>query len=97
VKHGAARQGRTGKQRHALAGYGEPSSGEAWQARLGTAGMDIGRPSELHQKYAKGSTAMAEIVLERIQRKIMQIRVVGVSPLIPHKWSEKALRMMRGR
>jgi len=38
---------------------------------------------------------MAEIRLERIQRQIVDIDVVGVSPLIPHNWSEKARRMLR--
>lgn len=38
---------------------------------------------------------MAEVVLERIERKIIMLDVVGVSPLIPHNWSEKARRMMR--
>lgn len=38
---------------------------------------------------------MAEVKLERIERKIVEIPISGVSPLIPHKWSEKALRLMR--
>jgi hypothetical protein len=38
---------------------------------------------------------MAEIKLERIERHEIEVPVEGVSPLIPHKWSEKALRMMR--
>lgn len=38
---------------------------------------------------------MAEIVLERIERRIVVLDIVGVSPLIPHNWSEKARRMMR--
>lgn len=38
---------------------------------------------------------MPEIKLERVERAIIEIDVEGASPLIPHKWSEKALRMMR--
>lgn len=38
---------------------------------------------------------MAEIKLERIERQIVEIGIVGVSPLIPHNWSEKARRLMR--
>lgn len=35
------------------------------------------------------------IQLVRIGRAHTEVRIVGTSPLIPHKWSEKALRMMR--
>lgn len=38
---------------------------------------------------------MPEIKLERVEREIIEIDVEGASPLIPHKWSEKSLRMMR--
>lgn len=38
---------------------------------------------------------MPEIKLERIERAIIEIDIDGASPLIPHKWSEKSLRMMR--
>jgi hypothetical protein len=38
---------------------------------------------------------MAEVKLERVQRAVANIEVVGVSPVIPHKWSEKSLRLMR--
>lgn len=38
---------------------------------------------------------MPEIKLERVEREIIEIDIEGASPLIPHKWSEKALRMMR--
>lgn len=38
---------------------------------------------------------MAEIRLERVDREIIEIAIEGASPLIPHKWSEKSLRMMR--
>jgi hypothetical protein len=35
------------------------------------------------------------IRLERIEDATISIPIVGVTPLIPHKWSEKALGMMR--
>lgn len=38
---------------------------------------------------------MPEIKLEVIERAIISIGIEGASPLIPHKWSEKSLRMMR--
>lgn len=38
---------------------------------------------------------MPEIRLEVVQREIIEVAIEGASPLIPHKWSEKALRMMR--
>lgn len=43
------------------------------------------------------ATASAErqIVLQRIGRETIEVQIEGVSPLIPHKWSEKSLRLMR--
>jgi len=38
---------------------------------------------------------MPEVKLERIERRIVEVGIAGVSPLIPHKWSEKAKRLMR--
>ena len=38
---------------------------------------------------------MPEISLKVIEREVLSIDIEGASPLIPHKWSEKALRMMR--
>lgn len=35
------------------------------------------------------------ITIERLGRETVEIPVIGISPVIPHKWSEKALRMMR--
>jgi hypothetical protein len=34
------------------------------------------------------------IVLRRLERSIVDVPIVGQTPLIPHKWSEKARRMM---
>ena len=33
--------------------------------------------------------------LTPIRRETLEVHIQGVSPLIPHKWSEKARRMMR--
>jgi len=39
---------------------------------------------------------VAEVAkLKPINRRLVTVRLVGVSPLITHKWSEKALRQMR--
>jgi len=35
------------------------------------------------------------ITIKRLNRVTIDVPIVGVSPLIPHKWSEKALRLMR--
>lgn len=40
------------------------------------------------------TTAEATIHLEPIERRYVDIPIVGVSPLIVHKWSEKAKAMM---
>lgn len=40
-------------------------------------------------------TETTGIVIERLGRETIDVPIVGVSPVIPHKWSEKALRMMR--
>jgi hypothetical protein len=36
-----------------------------------------------------------EIRLQVIAREVIEVPIEGASPLIPHKWSEKSLRMMR--
>lgn len=36
-----------------------------------------------------------QISLEPIKRAIIPVEIVGVTPLIPHRWSEKAKRLMR--
>jgi hypothetical protein len=35
------------------------------------------------------------VQLTRIERQTVEVPIVGVSPLIPHRWSEKAKRQMR--
>lgn len=37
------------------------------------------------------------IQLERLKRARIEVDVVGRSPLIPHRWSQKALQMMRNK
>ncbi len=38
---------------------------------------------------------MTEIRLSPLKRDIIDVPIVGLSPVIPHRWSEKSLRMMR--
>jgi hypothetical protein len=48
---------------------------------------------------AKVKAAAAEssiIVLTRLEDAILEIPIVGLTPVIPHRWSEKAKRMMPG-
>lgn len=37
------------------------------------------------------------IYLERITEEILTIEIDGVTPVIPHRWSEKSLRLMRDK
>lgn len=41
------------------------------------------------------TTETTGISIKRLDRVRVDVPIVGVSPLIPHKWSEKALRLMR--
>lgn len=43
------------------------------------------------------ATETGLIVLDRIQSTQVEVSIVGTAPLIPHKWSEKALRLMRDK
>lgn len=49
------------------------------------------------QKNGSAEQASEGIVLERVGLETFQIPIVGVTPLIMHKWSEKALQMMRDK
>lgn len=40
-------------------------------------------------------TETAPIVVQILGRETVAVPIVGLSPVIPHKWSEKALRLMR--
>lgn len=46
-------------------------------------------------KAVSSSTATEALVLERLRDIELRVPIVGVTPLLPHRWSEKALRMMR--
>ena len=37
------------------------------------------------------------ITIERLQKRVIEVPIVGVTPLIPHKWDEKARRMLRDK
>jgi hypothetical protein len=41
------------------------------------------------------AAAISTLNLERIQDQLIEVPIVGITPVIPHKWTEKALRMMR--
>jgi hypothetical protein len=41
-------------------------------------------------------TEMGTITLSRLEDTIVEIPIVGLTPVIPHRWSEKAKRMMPG-
>ena len=48
---------------------------------------------------AKAKVASVEaqtIELQRLQDAVIEIPIIGLTPVIPHKWSEKARRMMPG-
>ena len=46
-------------------------------------------------KQTKKSAASDEITLPKIDKRTIEVRIKGVSPLIVHAWSEKAKRQMR--
>ena len=75
-------------------------AGEAWKVKyLDPQGVKItlGLP---HRR--RGDRSMAKkkpdalIQLTRLEDSTLEIPITGVTPLIPHKWSEKAKRMMPG-
>jgi len=43
------------------------------------------------------ASAGKAITLPRIKRNIITVPIIGVTPYIPHKWSEKSLGMMRDK
>lgn len=45
---------------------------------------------------AKKKADSATIILTRLEEATISVPIRGVTPLIPHKWSEKAKRMMPG-
>ena len=48
-------------------------------------------------KAPVGADATPVLHLERIQDVLIEVPIIGLTPLIPHKWSEKSLRMMRDK
>lgn len=40
---------------------------------------------------------LKQLKLKPIQKKIVSVRLVGISPLVQHKWSEKARKMIRDK
>jgi hypothetical protein len=46
------------------------------------------------KKSTSTATPAPQIILERIEQRSVNIPIVGVSPVIPHQWSEKARRLM---
>jgi hypothetical protein len=49
------------------------------------------------QNGAQAPEATAPIDLARIKRETIEIPIVGLTPVIPHRWSEKAKKMMRDK
>ena len=45
---------------------------------------------------AKASEAIQTVKLERLQKAAVEIPIIGLTPVIPHKWSEKMIRMLPG-
>lgn len=45
---------------------------------------------------ARRKSVGAAIELRRLNEVTMEVPIVGQTPIIPHKWSEKAIRMMPG-
>lgn len=39
----------------------------------------------------------APIALKRLEQKSLALQIVGLTPLIPHKWAEKAISQMRSK
>lgn len=48
-------------------------------------------------KQQKGKTAdVSTIALTRLHDAVLEVPIIGISPLIPHQWSEKSKRLMPG-
>ena len=41
-----------------------------------------------------GGETFQPIVLKRLEKRVARVPIVGVTPVIPHRWTEKAKRMM---
>jgi hypothetical protein len=84
--HGGARRGVQGEARH----------GGAWQGQA-RRGVKINNREDGQMAPRATEKAAAPCVLRPVERAELIISIVGMTPLIPHKWSEKALRMMRDK
>jgi hypothetical protein len=102
---GKARPGRAGRgvARHGLAW--QARRGWAWQgvARQGAAGGETKAapgesPGATNQKEydmaASKNTEQPQVVLDHIAAETVRVPIVGTSPLIVHRFSEKAKRQM---
>lgn len=47
------------------------------------------------KKAANSDAPKGPVVLKRLNDAELEIAIEGITPIIPHKWSEKALRLMR--
>lgn len=54
-------------------------------------------PAKKPSPEAQEPDKLKEIHVDRIVDNVIEVPIVGLTPLIPHKWSEKALRMMRDK
>lgn len=97
VRQVGARQGAAGQSRPGVAGQGE--------ARLGTARLFIHKSrgfsmttvtkTSSNGKPAEGmSTDAPLLAIDRIAEETIQVPIIGVTPLIMHRFSEKAKRQM---
>lgn len=56
--------------------------------------MPAARKAAATEEEAQG---LKIIRLRRIEETILEVPVIGVTPAIPHRWSQKALNMMRAK
>jgi hypothetical protein len=84
---GSARRCNAGHGRH---GYRFLFCRQQWRRVFNPA--QAGRSSEMVAKKKDTGT----IELTRLSEQELEIPIVGTAPVIPHKWSEKSIRMMPG-
>lgn len=46
---------------------------------------------------AEDEKVISQLQLDRIVDNVVSVPIVGLTPLIPHRWSEKSLKMMRDK
>jgi hypothetical protein len=97
------------KRQHKRAAHGTPLATGIESVRLQGDRRDMPRdtcndtaPNEnVRRSHGEGKTVATKedtldpIRLIRLDERTVHIPIVGVTPVIPHKWSEKSLRMMR--